>query len=91
MSDKEKISFELPSKMVKILQSAVASGDYSNSSEVVCEAIQDWKINREFEALDVESLREMAEEGINSGEGVEGNEVFTRLKDKYSRLASKNV
>ncbi len=42
----EKISVALPSEMVSILLSAVATGEYASSSEVIRDALRDWTYKR---------------------------------------------
>ena len=42
----EKISISLTAEHARLIDEAVASGDYASSSEVVREALRDWKTKR---------------------------------------------
>jgi len=55
----EKISVSLTDEHARLLQDAVKSGDYASSSEVVREALREWKTRR--------LLGRMWDEGIASG------------------------
>lgn len=46
MSTVEKISIALPPEMVSIVRSAVATGEYASSSEVIRDALRDWTYKR---------------------------------------------
>lgn len=55
----EKISVSLTDEHARLLQDAVRSGDYASSSEVIREALREWKARR--------VLGQMWDEGIASG------------------------
>ena len=84
MANVEKISVALPSDMVAVLREAVASGEYASASEVVRDALRDWKLKRKVETLDVDELRRLVREGIDSGPGLDADIVFARLRRKYA-------
>src|SRR2546429_6129054 len=46
MSSIEKVSIALPSDMLAMVKRAVEGGDYASSSEVVREALREWKARR---------------------------------------------
>jgi putative addiction module CopG family antidote len=46
MSSIEKVSIALSSEMLAVVRKAVAGGDYSSTSEVVREALREWKQRR---------------------------------------------
>jgi antitoxin ParD1/3/4 len=48
---------------------AVESGEYASSSEVVREALRDWKRRRARGMKEVEELRRLCAEGLASGPG----------------------
>lgn len=56
MATVEKISIALPPDMVGVLRSAVASGEYASASEVIREALRDWKLKRKVESLEIDEL-----------------------------------
>ena len=83
MPNVEKISIALPSETVSLLKAAVASGEYASASEVVRDALRDWKLKRRLAAVETEELRALVREGMESGPSLEADDVFERLKRKY--------
>jgi len=61
----EKISIALSPDMVGVFRSAVASGEYASVSEVIREALRDWKLKRKVATLELDELRRLVQEGIN--------------------------
>jgi antitoxin ParD1/3/4 len=86
MPNVEKISIALPSEMVAVLRAAVDSGEYSSASEVIREALRGWKVKRKVEEMEVEELRRLWNEGIESGPSITADTVFARLKGKYAAM-----
>jgi antitoxin ParD1/3/4 len=76
--------------MVAVVRAAVESGEYSSASEVIREALRAWKLKRKVEALEVEELRRLVREGIESGPSVDADLVFSRLKAKYAALPNQD-
>lgn len=85
MGTVEQISVALPPDMVALLRHAVESGEYSSLSEVVREALRAWKFRRKVD-LETDELRELIQEGVASGPGVDADLVFARLRAKYQKL-----
>ena len=69
MSNVEKVSIALTFDMATIVREAVASGEYASSSEVVRDALRDWKIKRSLRQNEIMHLRLLWEEGLASGDG----------------------
>lgn len=86
MPNVEKISVALPVEMVSALRAAVDSGEYSSASEVVREALRGWKFKRKVEEMEVEELRRLWNEGVDSGPSLNADTVFARLKAKYAAM-----
>jgi antitoxin ParD1/3/4 len=87
MAGVKKLSIALTEELVKDIEAAVASGDYSTASEVVRDALRSWK--REREAY-IQRLRELVEEGLASGEPVEGGFDAAEIARRgRARLAAK--
>ncbi|GAA6614892.1 type II toxin-antitoxin system ParD family antitoxin [Scytonema sp. NUACC26] len=86
MATVEKISVALPPEMVAVVRKAVESGEYSSASEVIREALRDWKLKRKVEALELDELRRLVNEGISSGPSVDAELVFSRLRAKYAAM-----
>ena len=53
--------------MATLVRKAVETGDYASSSEVIREALREWKARRAARSEAVSELRRLWEEGIDSG------------------------
>lgn len=69
MPNVEKISIALTPEMAAFVREAVESGEYASSSEVIREALRDWKLKRLFQLQNIDELRRFWQEGIESGAG----------------------
>ena len=69
MSNVEKVSIALTTEMLSFVRKAVENGEYASSSEVIREALRDWKRRRLLEQEEVEELRRLWTEGLESGPG----------------------
>lgn len=67
MASIEKISVALPSDMLELVKQAVKSGDYATTSEVIREALREWKGRRETREEAMSELRRLWQEGVDSG------------------------
>lgn len=67
MANVEKVSIALTPDMAAMVRQAVESGEYASSSEVVREALRDWKTKRAFTQHQIEELRRLVDEGLASG------------------------
>ena len=87
MSTVEKISIALPPEMVSIVRSAVATGEYASSSEVIRDALRDWTHKRTMRQHGLSELRQLWQEAMNDkAPGVSADEVLDRLERKYKLL-----
>ena len=91
-----KISIALPEQMVKDIRYAVDSGQYASASEVVREAVREWRgPRRPFPpnypyAETMDDLRRMVKVGLDQldrCEGIPAEQVFDRLEKKYAAMA----
>lgn len=69
MANVEKLSIALTPEMAGLVRGAVESGDYASTSEVVREALREWKQRRTPQQQDIEKLRRLWSEGLASGPG----------------------
>jgi antitoxin ParD1/3/4 len=67
MANIEKVSVALTSEQIEALRSAVDTGEYATTSEIVREAVRDWQMKRELQRADVKRLRRSWDEGKASG------------------------
>ncbi len=67
MANIEKISVALPTDMLELVKKAVTSGDYATTSEVIREALREWKGRRETREETIAEIRRLVQEGLDSG------------------------
>ena len=63
----EKISIALTEDLAALVRKAVESGDYASTSEVIRDALRDWKIKRAAREEQIAELRRLWQDGIDSG------------------------
>jgi len=68
MGEVRKISIALTEELAADVDRAVASGDYASTSEVIRDALRNWKQHRLNKAAQVEDLRRLWAEGLASGD-----------------------
>lgn len=73
MATVEKLSIALTPEMADEVRTAVKSGDYASSSEVIREALRDWRRKRIFQDQEIKELRGLWHDGLESGEGQYGS------------------
>ena len=64
MAEIERLTITLPSDMAAAVRSAVKNGDYASTSEVVREALRDWKIKRAIQLQELAALKTDIEKGL---------------------------
>jgi len=64
MAEIERMTITLPSDMAAIVKDAVQGGDYASSSEVVREALRDWKMKRVLQLEQLVSLKSEIRRGL---------------------------
>jgi antitoxin ParD1/3/4 len=67
MADVQKISVALTAEQIGALRSAVETGEYATTSEIVREAIRERQCKRELRQEDLRRLRQLWDEGKASG------------------------
>jgi len=88
MPTAEKISIALPPEMVHIVRSAVATGEYASSSEVIRDALRDWTYKRSLRQQGIGELRQLWQEALNNKTpGISADDVLDRLERKYQSIA----
>lgn len=68
MASIEKISVALPTDMLELVRKAVEAGDYATTSEVIREALREWKARRESREEALAEVRRLIQEGLDSKE-----------------------
>jgi antitoxin ParD1/3/4 len=67
MPEIQKVSIALTGEQVGALKSAVETGEYATTSEIVREAIRDWQFKRELRMDNLKRLRQLWDDGKASG------------------------
>lgn len=84
MAQAQPVTVSLPPEMAAMMRQKVEEGEYSSVSEVVREALRDWSHKQSAEKRELQQLRALLQEAIDSGPGEDGETVFARLRARYS-------
>ena len=60
----ERLTITLPAEMAALVRGAVDEGNYASSSEVVREALRDWKTKRALQLHELEALKAEIDRGL---------------------------
>ena len=64
MAEIERLTITLPADMAAAVKGAVEGGDYASSSEVVREALRDWKMKRALQLQELAALKADIDKGL---------------------------
>jgi len=64
VSEIERLTITLPTDMASVVRHAVAEGDYASTSEVVREALRDWKMKRALQLQELAALKGDIDKGL---------------------------
>ena len=64
MAKIERMTITLPSDMAAVVRGAVDGGDYASSSEVMREALRDWKMKRALQLQELAALKADIDRGL---------------------------
>jgi len=64
MSSIERMTITMPADMSALIKAAVAGGDYASTSEVVREALREWKLRRAVQTQEIEALKADIDQGL---------------------------
>ena len=84
MSGAAKLSITVPAKRAATIRSAIKSGDYKSTEDVVNSALKLWEERR---AAEIEYLRKAWKEGIDSGTAPGEWDVDKFLREARARKA----
>lgn len=60
----ERLTITLPADMAGLVRGAVDEGDYASTSEVIREALRDWKLKRELRLRQLAELKADIDRGL---------------------------
>jgi antitoxin ParD1/3/4 len=85
-----KLSVALTEELASEVDNAVSTGDYASTSEVIRDALRLWRRNRDADRAETVRLRRLWEEGLASGEPIEGgfdpDDIARRGMDRLAAL-----
>lgn len=64
MAEIERMTITLPSDMAAAIKGVVNGGDYASTSEVVREALRDWKMKRALQLQELAALKADIDKGL---------------------------
>jgi antitoxin ParD1/3/4 len=64
MAEIERMTITLPADMAAVVKGAVKGGDYASTSEVVREALRDWKTKRALQLQELAALKAEIDKGL---------------------------
>ncbi len=64
MSTIERMTITMPADMAAVVKGAVEGGDYASTSEVIREALRDWKSKRAVQLHELEALKADIDKGL---------------------------
>lgn len=82
MSNVEKVSVALTPEIASEMRAVVESGEYASASEVMREALREWRLRRAERQHAREKLGRLWDEGLASGPSSEGEGAFMRIRKK---------
>ncbi len=87
MAEIERLTITLPHDMAVLVKGAVEGGDYASTSEVVREALRDWKMKRAVQLKEMESLKADIDQGLaDLAEGRVHDFDATRIIERGRKL-----
>ena len=86
MANVEKVSVALTPEMAATMRQVVEAGEYASASEVMREALREWKLRRLERAQALQELGRQWDFGLASGAARDGDLAFQRL---HKRLEEK--
>jgi len=92
MAGVEKVSVAVTPEMAAEMRNVVASGEYASASEVMRDALREWKQRRIERAQAVQELGRLWDDGIASGSATDGEVAFARIRARLgSSIADRNA
>lgn len=92
MANVEKMSVALTPEMAAMMRQVVEAGEYASASEVMREALRDWKFRRMQRNQAVEELGRLWDAGMASGPASDGEAAFERIGARLkTKMAGRNA
>jgi antitoxin ParD1/3/4 len=65
MTELERLTITLTPELTETIKAAVLDGDYASASEVIREALRDWKLRREIRQEELAALKADIDQALN--------------------------
>ncbi len=65
MTELERLTITLTPELADTIKAALAEGDYASASEVIREALRDWKVRREIRQEELAALKSDIDQALN--------------------------
>jgi antitoxin ParD1/3/4 len=93
MPNVEKLSIALTPEMATLVRDAVKSGEYASSSEIIREALRDWKYKRFIQSQNIEEIHRLWQEGIDSGTGkyADIDAIKLEARKRFAQISERDV
>ena len=85
MAALEQLLIPIEHETAEHMRAAVAGGDYRDMNDIVEQALEEWRAKRAFEEWPVETLRQVVQEGVDSGAALDAAAVFTDLRARAGK------
>ena len=90
MSSIERLTITMPADMAAVVKAAVEGGDYASSSEVVREALREWKLKRAVQVQELAALKADIDKGLaDVAAGLVQDFDMTRIVERGRQLLEK--
>src|SRR3954454_13052654 len=80
MPEFDKLSVLLPPELAQAVREAVDGRRYVVESDVVIDALQDWRVKEQVRETKIKRIRKLIEEGIASGSEPMAPDEFEQIK-----------
>jgi antitoxin ParD1/3/4 len=64
MSTIERMTITMPADMAALVKAAVEAGDYASTSEVIRDALRQWKMRRAIQIQEIAALKSAIDKGL---------------------------
>jgi putative addiction module CopG family antidote len=79
------IRIELSQDMSDIIENALETGDFKSADEVVSAALNAFQVQRLLVNFAPGELDALIQEGLDSGEPIDGDESFRRIRARFEQ------
>jgi len=88
MSTIERITITLTSEMAHVVRSAVQAGEYASSSEIIREALRDWRHKKALQEQELRELRAKVRQGLDD---IEAGRVYDFDSERIIRKGEEQL